>query len=533
MRLRDIVKPCTDIVSAMPALYADMNIMDIPDDFLASAPPTILVGNAGEPLGQIDRDVLVYVKQKYDIAKMVFILDHLEEGIIAVDPDSRIFYANHMYTQLLGVPVGKIIGKRLRDIEANAAINTVLETRKPVISEKIHIHTIGRHVSVRIFPIDIKGRFEGVVSIFKDVTETNKLNREITRVTGIAREYHNQIRAHQQLADLGIVGDDQRFARVVQQAMLVARTEATVLLRGENGTGKEILASLIHSHSARENHPFITVNCAAVPESLIESELFGYADGSFTGAKKGGQAGKLQLADGGTLFLDEVGDMPYSMQGKLLRFLQQGEIERLGGVHARPLDVRVIAATNQPLEEMLLRRQFRRDFYYRLNVFTITIPPLRERGHDLLLLIKHFLAIFNNRYGGSLEMTPEVYRELIEYPWPGNVRELKNYVERSVILSSWADIGQESGTDAAALIYRSESGKEEGMAGSMYPDIDSPVEPIQQSMHSFERTLLVAALRRNGNNRSAAMRELGMSRRTFYRKLAEHDLHDKNGTEVP
>lgn len=239
MLLRDIVKPCTDFAGGTPVLTADMDIIDVPDDFLASAPATIIVGHEGAPVGQIDRDVIVYVKGKYDIAKMVFVLDHLEEGIIAVDPDSRIFYANHMYTQLLGVPVGKIIGKRLRDIEVNAAINTVLETHKPIISEKIHIHTIGRYVSVRIFPIHIKGRFEGVVSIFKDVTEFNTLNKEITRVTGIAREYQNQIRAHRQVADLDIIGNDPRFTRVVQQAMLVARTEATVLLRGKTAPARK------------------------------------------------------------------------------------------------------------------------------------------------------------------------------------------------------------------------------------------------------------------------------------------------------
>lgn len=268
-----------------------------------------------------------------------------------------------------------------------------------------------------------------------------------------------------------------------------------------------------------------------MPENLIESELFGYADGSFTGAKKGGRAGKLQLADGGTLFLDEVGDMPYSMQGKLLRFLQQGEIERLGGDHAKPLDVRVIAATNQPLEEMILRRQFRRDFYYRLNVFTITIPPLRERGHDLLLLAKHFLAAFNARYGGSLEMTAGVYRKLTAYPWPGNVRELKNYVERSVILSAWADIGQAVGVDAAAL--STEPGEGGDAEAATQPDNDPPAGPLDRSLHLYERRLLLAALRRNRNNRTAAMRELGMSRRTFYRKLADHCIDDKNGTDVP
>lgn len=531
MRLRDIVKPYTGIVGDTPMLSPNLDIIDVPNKVIASFSPTILVGEKGAPLGQIDRDVLAYVKDKYDIAKMVFILDTLEEGVIAIDPDSRIFYANHIYTQLLGVPVGKIIGKRMRDIEANAAMNKVLETRKPVISEKIYIHTIDRYVSVRIFPIILNGSFEGVVSIFKDVTEFNTLNREITRVTEMAREYRNQIRAHKQLADLDIIGDDPNFVRVVQQAMLVARTEATVLIRGENGTGKEILASLIRCHSERENRPFVTVNCAAVPESLIESELFGYGDGSFTGAKKGGQTGKLQLADGGTLFLDEVGDMPYSMQGKLLRFLQQGEIERLCGEAARPLNVRVIAATNQPLEDMIARKQFRRDFYYRLNVFTISIPPLRERGHDLLLLTKKFLASFNERYGGSLELTREVYRRLSDYTWPGNVRELKNYVERSVILASWADLGPLSAADTV-VIAREEAGPADVSAPGRESEIIGGI-PLQEAMREYERRLLSAALKRHKNSKTAAMRELGMSRRTFYRKLSEYRLSDKNGTTEP
>ena len=509
------MKPFTGVPAGSIMLPPDMEVGDLQEEHLAESRDSVLIGEQGQtPLGQINTDVLSYVRRKYEVARMAFVLDHLEEGVIAMDVDSRIFYANQTYTQLLGVPLGKIIGKKMRDIEAKAAMNEVLETRRPVISEKIYIETIERYVSVRIFPIFIQGTFEGVASIFKDVTEVNTLNREISRITQVADEFQDQIRARDNLAELDIVGSDPRFAKIVQQAMLVAKTDATVLLRGENGTGKEILARLIRNHSQRREKPFITVNCAAVPENLIESELFGYDEGAFTGAKKGGRAGKLQLAENGTLFLDEVGDMPLAMQGKLLRFLQEGEIERLGDGRAPSLDVRVIAATNQPLEKMIGDKSFRRDLYFRLNVFSITIPPLRERGHDLLLLTRHFLGKFNRQYEGSLELTNDVYRLMAEYAWPGNVRELKNYVERSVILSSWTDASPE------ALPADAEQD------GSRPADFvrRSPGLPLQEALRVYERDLLSAALEKTGNNKSEAMKELRISRRTFYRKLNEHGI---------
>lgn len=515
MKLLEILKPFNSAATSTVLLPPAMEIGDLLPEHLAGPDEIILVGEKGEtPLGQIGREVLAYVAAKYEVARMALVLDHLEEGVIAMDSDSRIFYANQTYTQLLGIPLGKIIGKKMRDIEAKAAMNEVLETRRPVISEKIYIETIDRYVSVRIFPIFIRGEFEGVASIFKDVTEVNTLNREISRITQVANEFQSQIRARENLAELDIIGNDPRFATVIEQAMLVAKTDATVLLRGENGTGKEILARLVRDHSQRRDKPFITVNCAAVPENLIESELFGYGEGAFTGAKKGGRAGKLQLAESGTLFLDEVGDMPYTMQGKLLRFLQEGEIERLGDERAPFLDVRVIAATNQHLEEMINEKSFRRDLYFRLNVFSITIPPLRERGHDLLLLTQHFLAKFNQQYGGTLELTREVYRRMTEYNWPGNVRELRNYVERSVILSSWADA-----SPATLPGIQKQSSPELADQASQVPEL-----PLQEALRIYERDLLSTALEKAGNNKSEAMKVLRVSRRTFYRKLNEHGI---------
>lgn len=519
MKLREIVKPNVGDAGDALLLPPDMDVCEVPAAALADGRRIVLVGEPGQPvLGGIDVGTLAYIAGRYDLIGATFILDNLEEGVIAIDPDSRIFFANQTYTRLLGVPIGKIIGKKMRDIEAGAAMNAVLETREALYRAKTYIQTIDRYVSVRIFPLYRGERFEGVVSLFRDVTELNSLNQEISRITEVAREYQNQIQARNSLAALDIVGDDPRFAKVIEQAMLVARTDATVLLLGENGTGKEILASLIRRHSQREDKPFITVNCAAIPESLAESELFGYEEGAFTGAKKGGRIGKLQLAEGGTLFLDEVGDLPYAMQGKLLRFLQNGEIERLGEERPRPLNVRVVAATNQPLEEMIARKAFRRDLYYRLNVFSLSVPPLRERGHDLLLLTRHFLALFNKRYKGrhgkELELTREVYRRMSAYSWPGNVRELKNYVERSVILSSWADVSPD-GFGCGVPIPGTEA----------IPGFDDGgTRPLSEAMRDYERDSIEAALRRSGNNRTEAMRALAMSRRTFYRKLKDYGL---------
>ena len=238
-----------------------------------------------------------------------------------------------------------------------------------------------------------------------------------------------------EVALAGIVGKSSGLRNVLQLVEMVAATDATVLLLGETGTGKELIAHAIHERSQRQKEPFVTVNCAAIPSSLFESELFGHERGAFTGAHMQ-RAGRLELADGGTLFLDEVGDMPFELQPKLLRTIQEHTYERVGSARTKNVDVRLVAATNCDLEQMVDEKQFRRDLYYRLNVFPIRVPPLRERRDDIPLLVQHFTQKYARRMGKQIDTIPEsTIQKLQRWSWPGNVRELENLIERSVILS--------------------------------------------------------------------------------------------------
>src|SRR3984893_13394948 len=256
---------------------------------------------------------------------------------------------------------------------------------------------------------------------------------------------------------VGIVGQSSALRQVLHLVEMVAASDATVLLLGETGTGKELIARAIHESSRRQKEPFLTLNCAAIPSSLFESELFGHERGAFTGAYMQ-KLGRLELADRGTLFLDEVGDMPLELQPKLLRALQERTYERVGSARAKRVDVRLVAATNRDLEEMVSERQFRSDLYYRLNVFPIRIPPLRERREDILLLVKHFTQKYAGRMGKLIEAVPTATMQKLErWSWPGNVRELENLVERSVIMTSGSTLAlslpeKNSAIDAMTII---------------------------------------------------------------------------------
>jgi len=443
-------------------------------------------------------------------------MDNFEEAVVAIDKDGYIFYANRNYTTILGVALGKIIGKNIQVIESEAALIQVLKTQKPISKEKTYIKSIDKYVSVRMFPLFNDGVFQGAVSFFKDMTETNKLNNEIIRISAEAQEYKEQLDAKATMKELNIIGSSPNFAKIISQALVVAKSDATVLIRGENGTGKEIIAKLIQSNSFRKDKPFITVNCAAIPENLIESELFGYESGAFTGAKQGGKIGKFQLADGGTIFLDEIGDMSIGMQSKLLRVLQESEIEKLGKEKNITIDVRVIAATNQPLENMIDKKEFRRDLYYRLNIISLTIPPLRERQHDSILLINHFLFSFNKKYKKDLTIENTCFGALLLYDWPGNVRELKSCMEHAVVLCSGNEI---SLSDLPYYMSFKNSGHSENAPSSVLP-----ILPLQESMERYEKELLKNVMEKTDCNKEEAMKKLGVSRRTLYRKLSKYGI---------
>jgi two-component system response regulator HydG len=317
----------------------------------------------------------------------------------------------------------------------------------------------------------------------------------------------------QQLEDLrakgAIIGNSAAFRRVMTLVEQVADSSATVLIQGESGTGKELVARTIHERSPRRTGPFVAVNCAALPETLLESELFGYERGAFTGAAAR-KEGRFELADGGTLFLDEVADLSLVTQPKILRVLQEGEFERLGGTRTIRVDVRIVAATNQDLPQMVREKRFREDLYYRLNVITVNVPPLRERFEDISLLASHFLRVYAAKNNRRLEgFTDEALRRLEGYSWPGNVRQLENVIERSVVLA------RDRLIDAHDL--------PEEVGGIKPPPRDAILSLVGTPLAEIEQRLLDETLRITGGNKTQAAKLLGIDVRTVARKLERRD----------
>lgn len=444
-------------------------------------------------------------------------LDELMDAVVAVDMSGVIFYVNPAYAQLLNVPVGAVLGQNMFDIEAGATLLKTLQSGEAITKDGVLIESVQHYVQIKTVPLESDGKMVGAASIFRDTTEFNQLSMELQRASQMAAEYNRQIEAQTLLKQSNIIGECRPFLASVVKATTVAGTDATVLLRGESGTGKEVFARLIHQNSARRDKPFIALNCAAIPESLIESELFGYEEGSFTGARRGGQLGKFQLAEQGTLFLDEVGDMPYPMQAKLLRVLQEGEIEKVGRQRAIKVDVRLVAGTNRPLEQMIEEGTFRQDLFYRLNVVPISIPPLRERGHDVVLLAAHYLEQYNNKYHKNVRLTEEGYRLLLRYSWPGNIRELQNILESCVVLCSRGYILPE---DLPHNLHQ--SGKQRAPK-AVPPDFPLPTR-LEDGVAMCEEQMIRRALKQHKNNRQAAADSLGISRRTFYRKIQQYQI---------
>ena len=310
-----------------------------------------------------------------------------------------------------------------------------MDTKAPATTTLTTI--TGRTLLVSATPIfDDNGNIYRVITNVRDVSELNMLKQKLEQMEGLKKHFEFQVRQIKVKESKELVFKNKEMERIVYQAIKVAEVDSTVLLSGESGVGKEVIAEIIKKNSSRKDGPFVKVNCAAIPENLIESELFGYDAGAFTGARKEGKPGLFEVANSGTLLLDEVGDIPIYLQVKLLRALQEREIIRVGGTEPIKIDVRIIAITNKDLATMVDNGDFREDLYYRLNVVPIVVPPLRERREEIPLLVKHFVDSFNRRYNLSKSVDPSLIETLMKYDWPGNIRQLENFVERLVVTSS-------------------------------------------------------------------------------------------------
>ena len=536
MKLKDYMNPNRANEEVDISLASDTSIHELQIEYIDTAKNYVgVVDEIGNPIGAIRTERLEFLIKANREFPFEAILDNIPMGVIAVDKESRVFYVNVFYGKILNVDPGKIIGRYLKDIEKDAELLNVLKSRTPMKVENQLIKTVGKYVNTDMFPLFVGGDFYGAFSFFNDVTEINFLSDELERISQVANEYRKEI-----LISENIVGESEAFRHSVQQASMVAGTNAAVLVRGENGTGKEVISKLIQENSERADKPFIKVNCAAIPESLMESELFGYEEGAFTGAKKGGSPGKFELANHGTIFLDEIGDIPMPMQAKLLRVLQENEITRVGGSEVRPIDVRVISATNQDLERLIKERKFRMDLYYRLNVVEIVVPPLRKRGNDVILLANLFLDEYNSRYGRDKKMDSSAYETLLTYSWPGNVRQLRNVIESAAILTAGDLITNEELTTIVSNVppewFADEDLESIEISGSDSKRRSSKLEEravhqliednvsMKDAMDRYEESILRDTIDYYSGDKHLAIKRLGLSERTFYRKLSKYGI---------
>lgn len=442
------------------------------------------------------------------------ILKMTSDGFIITDTEGNVREINKQYADFFGKSRSEIIGKSILNIIPNSKMIDIVKhkfSEEDAVHKYIDGEAKGNSVIVsRSYVEDEDGNVVAGVAQVKFKVQTlavaKKLMNEYEELEYYREEFQNQNRVD------NIIGSDTKFREIVKECLKVAKTDIPVLLTGETGTGKEVMAKALHTNSLRYDKPFVSINCAAIPFELLESELFGYMDGAFTGAKRGGKKGKFQLANGGTIFLDEIGDMPSSMQAKLLCVLQEKEIEPLGSEKSIPLDVRVVAATRQDLEAKMKDGSFREDLYYRLSVFNIHIPPLRERGGDSLELAEFFLDELNHKYKTYKTFSKAVKAYFLKYQWPGNVREVNNVVQSAYAISTENIIDI---NDIPARMLQQEKPA---------INLDKNKKSLGQMVDDYEKEVILELLKKHKGNCLEAAKEAGIHKSNFYRKLQKYGI---------
>ncbi len=442
-------------------------------------------------------------------------LENSDDGFLIVDTEGKIAYINEQYSEYLGLKREQILGKPVKDYIdtsrlAEAAVNPDYP-REVAVLHKANDHQYSdneRYVLVNRSNVSVGGRSISGVGQIKFTRNTMKLYNMLNNVYDEMEIYKEELKRLS--ADLysteSILGESAAIRDLKKLVLQTANNDFPVLITGETGTGKEVFANAVHYAGNRRKKPIIRINCAAIPSELLESELFGYEEGAFTGARRGGKKGKFELADGGTIFLDEIGDMPLVMQAKLLRVLQEGEIERVGGSRPVPIDVRIISATNKDLAKEVEEKRFRQDLYFRLNVIPFAIPPLRERREDIPVYLAAFLKEINEKYHTNVFFSEDAEKMLVRYSWPGNVRELKNIVARCYAL-------QENGVIYPTILPRSVLNP-----AAVIPSYEEG-GGLEAIMKAVERDVLLANIRKNDGNLRKAARDLGIHRVTLYKKM--------------
>ncbi|MEH7342568.1 sigma 54-interacting transcriptional regulator [Bacillus sp. JJ1532] len=454
------------------------------------------------------------------LAKLV---ETSNNNITITDSDGIILDSNPNHWSIYGLKPDRNVGVSVFDLENKGILSpsitaNVLIKKRPV---QILQHTkTGRIVMSTAFPIfNEDGQLIRVISYAQDQTEIRNLQIQYEQLQRKIKGYQTEVEELREKGHQKIIFRSKEMQQISKTISRVAKTDATVLFLGESGVGKSVLARSLHSQSNRDKEPFIEVNCSTIPESLFESEMFGYESGAFTGANKQGKQGLIEQADGGTLFLDEIGELPYPMQVKLLKILQEKRIMRVGGKKERQIDFRLITATNQDLEDMVDKGKFRLDLYYRLNVIPLHIPSLNERKDDIPILIQHYVHHTNKKYNTNMYLHPSVYEVFIQYSWPGNVRELENMIERIILISEGTTIYPE---DLPKSIRRINE-KKQSLELNSIEQVFTHEKSLKKNMEHLEKHLLLKAYERCKTTYEMA-NYLGISQPSVIRKLKKYKI---------
>lgn len=466
-------------------------------------------------------EVMELAEQITDLREMQSMLQAIfhstQDAISVVDQHGIGVMVNPAYSRLTGLTEKDIIGELCTvDIAEGDSIHLkVIELKEPVKNARLKVGPLKKEVVADAAPIIVDGELRGSVAVLHDITEIKRLTQELNQAKQIIRK----LEAKYTFDD--IITEDVQLLAAIEKAQKAAVTPATVILRGESGTGKELFAHAIHNASKRKYGQFVRVNCAAINENLLESELFGYEEGAFTGARKGGKIGLFEQANGGTLFLDEIGEISINTQAKLLRVLQEREIVRVGGSKSIAIDVRVIAATNLDLERAVKEGRFREDLYYRLNVIPIFIIPLRQRKEDIYPLVLRLIRKFNQDYGRFVQdISPKAVESLKEYDWPGNVRELENFIGRAMINMRFNEMIIR--TNHLPLLENKIHIHESPPVESL-EEISSQ-RTLEEVLEASEKQYILMVLQQNQNNRTKTAEQLGISIRNLYYKLKKYGI---------
>ena len=439
-----------------------------------------------------------------------------QDAISVVNENGKHILVNPAYTKITGIDYDSVIGKNaLFDIEKGeeSVHMKVLSTKKPVENTKLKLRPSGKTVVAQAAPIIVVGKMKGSVAVLHDISGIKNLTDKLEEAEKKLRELTYRYKPEDIIGESDSIKD---LKKLIEKA---AKVPATVLLKGESGTGKELFANSIHAQSSRSHNNFVRVNCAALTDSLLESELFGYEEGSFTGALKGGKKGLFEEADKGTIFLDEISEISLNTQAKLLRVLQEKEIMRVGSNKNILIDVRVIAATNTDLVQSVREGKFREDLFYRLSILPINIPPLRDRKEDIPLLTNNFIAKFNNEYGRNIvDISNDALKILMSHEWPGNVRELENTIGRSII---YMNINERIiKTIHLPQLYLNQIVKDETSVVS----INEEVTTLDNILNKAESDYIKGIYIRLNKNKTQTAKLLGISLRSLYYKMEKYNI---------